>query len=141
METPTPLKEKDEAKEGASTLYELHFNTDVATAMEECNASSVEEAFAIARDLAEDPDELVFEGFTDPHPINQIVVLDPEGHEWQWNDNDLLLRFAAGDLLASAKAVLHAMKEQLLRDGCEREILNALRKLKSAIDMAEGRGA
>ncbi len=140
METPTQHKING-VMEGASTRYEIHFNTDADTAMVERNAGSVDEAFAIAYELARNPDQLDFEGYTDPHPINQIVVVDPDGKEWYWHDSALSLRFAAGRLLAAGRAVLKAMKEQLLRDGCEPAILSALRELKSAIDMAEGRDA
>jgi hypothetical protein len=76
-----------------------------------------------------------------PRPINEIIVQDPEGTEWMWRDDDLLLRHAAEELLVAAKNLLTALKDQLLATGADRVTLTTLRHLKDAIDLAQGRGA
>jgi hypothetical protein len=119
--------------------YRVQLNTDVAWAETEIVAGTVDEAFAAAANL--DSDTLVFAAFTDPRPVNEIMIEAPDGVEWLWQDEELLLRLAAEDLLIASKNLLTALKTRLLSEGCDPVTMTALRHLKTAIDMAEGRQA
>ena len=80
--------------------YAAEFRTDVDFATRVFRARSPQDALKKARAFAEKQvDELSFEHYSGAHPINEIAFSDAAGDEAAlWQDEDLRLRLAAGDL-------------------------------------------
>jgi hypothetical protein len=80
--------------------YTAEFRTDVDFANRVFRARSPQDALKKARAFATNQiDELSFEHYSGAHPVNEIAVSDAAGDEAAlWQDEDLRLRLAAGDL-------------------------------------------
>jgi hypothetical protein len=90
--------------------YSVYFRTDRNYAYHDIKADTPEQALALARQLRESGDiyhEASFDRYDGHAPINEIEVCheDDEGLA-VWQDDDLLLRLAAPDLLAAAQKIL-----------------------------------
>lgn len=120
-------------------VYCVHLKNDTAWAATEIEADDLDAAFAKAVEI--DSSQLTFEFFSEPLPIVEIAITDPDGAAWTWQADDLLLRLAAEGLLIAAKNVLTALQDELLAPGADPATRVTLRHLKDAIDCAEGRKA
>ena len=57
-------------------------------------------------------DELSFEHYSGAHPVNEIAVSDAAGDEAAlWQDEDLRLRLAAGDLFDALELCVECLSE------------------------------
>ena len=83
------------------TAYTAYFYTDAQYATTEIAADTPGLALAAAcRINHEGVDNLQFETYDEPHPVNHIEIFDKDHNELaRWRDADLLLRMAGPDLL------------------------------------------
>jgi hypothetical protein len=95
------------------TTYTVTYRTDAESATDCLAAASPEAALAEARDIATDRERsggLVFEPYMDLSPIDEITVESPDGEKVaEWISADLLLRFAAPDLLRAVEQAVTAL--------------------------------
>jgi hypothetical protein len=87
--------------------FHVHLNTDAASAEMDVSASSFHHAFDVA--FSVDRDQLHFSFFTDPLPVNEIVITNERGEQRTWRSVELELRMAAEDLHISAMNLLTAL--------------------------------
>jgi hypothetical protein len=91
--------------------YTAEFRTDVDFATRIFRARSPQDALKKARAFAEKQiDALSFEHYSGAHPINEIAVSDAAGDEAVlWQDEDLRLRLAAGDLFDALESCVDCL--------------------------------
>lgn len=121
--------------------YTAEFRTDVNFANREFTARSPRSALKKARAFSErEADALSFEHYS-AHPINEIAIHDAEGDEVAlWQDGDLRLRLAAGDLLDALELCVECLVEfSRLDDGTPS--VGALIQARAAIAKATGEPA
>lgn len=85
--------------------FSARTNTDAETASIDLEAETPEQALAKAREIAEGDDgsTLPFEGYSELHPVNEIIIEDEHGAEVAgWQDQELRLCLHAGMLLAAS---------------------------------------
>jgi hypothetical protein len=111
--------------------YTVHFCTDAHQAARVIDAETPQQALDQARLCSQKhQSELWFEPF-DEMPINEIGVYDADGKEVAiWQDQDLLLRLAAPNLLQAAEKVIARWEQGNLAE--------AVRELEAAITEAKG---
>jgi len=113
--------------------YSVYFRTDRNYAYHDIKADTPEQALALARQLRDSGDiyhEASFDRYDGRAPINEIEVCheDDEGLA-VWQDDDLLLRLAAAELLAAA---------QKIRDGWQNgDIGEVIHELAAAVAAAK----
>ena len=80
--------------------YTAEFRTDADYATRDFKARSPQEVLKQARAFYDErSEELIFERY-DGHSLNEVAVRDADGRELAvWQDNELRLRLAAGDML------------------------------------------
>jgi hypothetical protein len=118
------------------TIYNAHFRTDADCASRKIKAATPELALAAARKIAaRSRDELFFERYQRPFPINEIAIgNDDDSAELAvWFDDDLRLRLAADDLLNAARRVVERWESG--------DLAEAVRELSAAVAKAEGSAA
>jgi hypothetical protein len=106
--------------------------TDFAT--REFQARSPQDALKKARAFAENQiDELSFEHYSGAHPINEIAVSGAAGDEAAlWQDEDLRLRLAAGDLFEALESCVDCLAD-LARTDDGTPSVSALDQARAAI--------
>ena len=112
--------------------YTAYFRTDAEFATREFKAATPEQALKKARRFYDhDPLHLTFAFYDGGMPVNEIAIEDADYNELAlWQDQDLRLRLAAGDLLAAAELVVARWSQGDLAD--------AVRELDAAIAKAKG---
>jgi hypothetical protein len=115
--------------------YTAEFRSDVDYATHDFKARSPQDALKKARAFNDRrPDELMFEHHNGSHPVNEISLHDADGDEVAlWLDDDLLVRFAANDLLDAGELALRELRG-FYNDGDS----EAVRVLVAAIAKAKG---
>jgi hypothetical protein len=114
--------------------YTAEFRTDINYATREFKARSPRDALRKARAFAQTQiDELSFEPYSGAHPINEIAVSDAAGDEAAlWQDEDLRLRLAAGDLFDALELCVDCLADLArLDDGTPS--VSALEQARAAI--------
>jgi hypothetical protein len=114
--------------------YTAEFRTDVDFATRIFPARSPQDALKKARAFAENQiDELSFEHYSGAHPINEIEVSVADGDETAlWQDEDLRLRLAAGDLFDALELCVDCLADLArLDDGTPS--VSALEQARAAI--------
>ena len=93
--------------------YTAEFRTDVDFATRIFRARSPQDALKKARAFAANQiDALSFEHYSGAHPVNEIAVSDAAGDEAAlWQDEDLRLRLAAGDLFDALELCVDCLAE------------------------------
>ena len=97
--------------------YTAEFRTDVDFATRVFRARSPRDALKKACAFAANHvDELSFEHYSGAHPVNEIAVSDAAGDEAAlWQDEDLRLRLAAGDLFDALELCVDCLAELVER--------------------------
>jgi hypothetical protein len=92
--------------------YTAEFRTDVDYATHSFKARSPQDALRKPRAFnGRRRDALMFEHYNGSHPINEISIHDADGDEVAlWLDDDLLVRFAAHDLLDAGELALRELR-------------------------------
>jgi hypothetical protein len=114
--------------------YTAEFRTDVDFATHVFRARSPQDALKKARAFAANQiDELSFEHYSGAHPINEIAVSDAaEDEAALWQDEDLRLRLAAGDLFDALELCVDCLADfARLDDGTPS--VSALEQARAAI--------
>jgi hypothetical protein len=92
------------------TTFSVYFRTDCNYAFHDIEADTPERALALARQLCDSGDiyhEASFDSYDGRAPINEIEVCHEDGEGLAvWQDDDLILRLAAADLLSAAEKIL-----------------------------------
>jgi hypothetical protein len=120
-------------------IYTADFRTDINYASREFTARSPRSALTKARAFSEaDADALSFEHYSGTHPISEIVIYGAAGDEVaSWQDDDLRLRLAAGDLLDALELCVECLADlSRLDDGTPS--VSALIQARAAIAKAKG---
>ena len=119
--------------------YTAEFRSDVDYATREFKARSPRDALRKARAFSDGhADALSFEHYSGAHPINEIAVHDAAGDEVAlWQDEDLRLRLAAGDLFDALELCVECLSELTrLDDGTPS--VSALDRARAAIARVKG---
>jgi hypothetical protein len=113
------------------TTYTAIFRSDAEYASQDFEADTPEQALALARKFyADETTELWFDHYAEM-PINEIAIEDADHEELAvWQDDDLRLRLAARDLLATAELVIDRWSEG--------DLAGAVRQLDSVVARAKG---
>ncbi len=95
------------------TTYSVRFRNSIASACEDIEADTPEDALALARKFVdEDSLDLCLEGYDLSSPVNEIVVNDDDGNELAfWLSEDMRLRLAGQDLLDALEQAVAALNE------------------------------
>jgi hypothetical protein len=120
--------------EATMPSYTAEFRTDVDFATRIFRARSPQDALKKARAFAENQiDALSFEHYSGAHPINEIAVSDAAGDEAAlWQEEDLRLRLAAGDLFDALELCVDCLAE-LSRTDDGTPSVSALAQARAAI--------
>lgn len=117
--------------------YTVSVETDGTCAETEVEADDIDSALAKARDI--DTDDLLFQPFTDPFPVNAITVTDGNGAERAWRDPELRVRLVADDLLIAAENLLTALALWMVSTQAEKIVRSTAGTLQEVVDRAQGR--
>jgi hypothetical protein len=120
--------------------YTADFRTDADYALVTFKARSPRHALKKARALCDEhPEDLMFQHYDGGHPVNEISIHDAGGDEVAlWQDDELRLRLAAGDLLEALELCVDCLAElSRLDDGTPS--VSALGQGRAAIARATGR--
>jgi hypothetical protein len=114
--------------------YTAEFRTDIDFATHVFRARSPQDALKKARAFAEQQvDELSFEHYSGAHPINELAVHDAAGDEVElWQDEDLRLRLAAGDLFDALDLCVECLSDLARLDDSTLSV-SALEQARAAI--------
>ncbi len=111
--------------------YTAYFRTDASYAAHDIEADTPELALAEARKMADTHAHALWFVPYDEAPINEIVIEDSDDNELaSWQDEDLRLRLAAGDLLSAAEKILDRWQNS--------DIGEVIHELAVAVDAAKG---
>jgi hypothetical protein len=114
--------------------YHVYFRSDLQWGRKDIEAETPAQALERARQLAETDDHMLLDDYFEHTPINEIEICDAEHDELAlWQDDDLLLRLAARDLLEAAELVVARWERG--------DLAEAVRGLDSAIAKAKGDAA
>ena len=119
--------------------YTADFRTDADYAIHEFKARSPRNALEKARAFYEKRGaELMFERYDGGHPVNEISIHDAGGDEVAlWQDDDLRVRRAAGDMLEALELCVECLAE-VARDDDGTPSVSALLQARAAITRAKG---
>ncbi|HTV87580.1 MAG TPA: hypothetical protein VME41_01055, partial [Stellaceae bacterium] len=126
-------------KENPMPTYTVKFRTAVDYATRDFMARSPRAALKKARAFSDErEDDLIFERYDGPHRVNEIAVRNAEGREVAlWQDDDLRLRLAAGDLFDALELCVDCLSElSRLDDGTPS--VSALDRSRAALAKATG---
>jgi hypothetical protein len=119
--------------------YTAYFRTDADFASREFKASTPEQALRKARKFLDTDGDLMFQEYDGGMPINEIEIQDQDRSEVAvWYDDDLRLRLAARDLLATLEDQTDAA-QAVIDNWTEGDLAAAVRALDASI--ADGRAA
>ena len=93
--------------------YTAEFRTDADHASCAFKARSPQDALKQARAFYDErTEELIFERYDDGHPVNEIALRDADGNQVAlWQDDDLRLRLAAGDMLEALELCVDCLAD------------------------------
>jgi hypothetical protein len=119
--------------------YTAIFRTNVDYATRDFTARSPRDALRKARAFGDERgDDLAFERYDGPHRVNEVTVRTAAGEEVAlWQDDDLRLRLAAGDLFEALELCVDCLAElSRLDDGTPS--VSALNQARAALAKATG---
>jgi len=122
--------------------YTVDFRTDADYAIRKFTARSPQAALKKARAFYDDhTEELMFQSYDGGHPVNEIAVRNADGREVAlWQDDDLRLQHAAGDLFDALELCVYCLAElSRLDDGTPS--VSALNQARAALAKARDDGA
>jgi hypothetical protein len=119
------------------TIYTAKFRTAAEYAEHEFEAETPQQALALARAFHDEhTEDLMFEGYDDNQPMNEIEISGPEGDELAvWYDDDLRLRLAARDLYEALDAQTEAARA-VIKNWARGDLAAAVRELDDSIEPA-----
>ena len=118
--------------------YTAEFRTDADYATHAFKARSPQDALKKARAFSDErTEELIFERYDGGHPVNEIAVRDMNGNQVAlWQDDELRLRLAAGDMLEALELCVDCLADLArLDDGTPS--ISALNQARAAIARAK----
>jgi len=118
--------------------YTAEFRTDADYATRAFKARSPRDALKKARAFYDErAEELMFESYDGGHPVNEIAVRDADGGAVAlWQDDDLRVRLAAGDMLEALELCVDCLADLArLDDGTPS--ISALDRARAAIARAK----
>ncbi len=118
--------------------YTAEFRTDADYATHAFTARSPQDALKKARAFCDEhTEELIFERYDGGHPVNDIAVRDANGNQLAlWQDDELRLRLAAGDMLEALELCVDCLADLArLDDGTPS--ISALNQARAAIARAK----